>query len=64
MAALKEYFIEKWERKVSDLADKTIYDFEFLWELWNEVYAEHTKSGETEEEVWNYFEGVSMEMDW
>lgn len=54
----------KWERKVSDLADKTPYDFEFLWGIWRETYAAHIKSGDTDEEAWNYFEGVTMEADW
>lgn len=64
MAAVKEALIEKWEPKVSDLAEKTGYEFNFLWNIWTDMLMEDNPIHKTEEEKWDHFKDVSYEHDW
>lgn len=50
MAAIKRYL----DDKINDLARRSGYDSEFLWEMWLQV----------EDGDWNYFQAVTMERDW
>ena len=40
MAAVKDDLIEKWEAKVSNLAEKTGHEFDFLWNIWTDMLME------------------------
>lgn len=64
MAAVKDNFIEKWETKVRDLAEKTGYEFSFLWDIWTEMLMENDTIHKTEEEKWDSFRDISYEHDW
>lgn len=64
VAAVKDILNEKWETKVNNLAEKTGYDFDFLWKIWMEMLEENDSIHKTEEEKWNYFKDVSYEHDW
>lgn len=64
MAAVKDEIIKKWETKIMDIAKETDYDFYFLWEIWMGILTEDDPVHKTEEEKWEYFEGVTREHDW
>ena len=62
MAKVKDMLIEKYEPKVSELAQITGYAFETLWEIWMECLMDRSEI--SEEENWSYFRGVTLELDW
>ena len=63
MGWMKELLINKYKPKVTELAQITGYDFDYLWDLWLDTLMDPTDTG-SEEEKWSYFRGVTLEHDW
>lgn len=52
MGAMKCYF----EEQIYKLSELTGYSVDFLWEIWNECIDDGAS--------WEFFKGVTLELDW
>lgn len=62
MSRMSDILIEKYERKISILARITGYAFDFLWDIWMDIFMEQDSGDEAYR--WRYFKGVTLELDW